>query len=93
MLSLTAKLTIKEGKEAEFIDVMKKVVPAVREEPGNHAYMMSRSTDNPRLFVFYEEYTDKAAFDAHRKHLGELGVNLAAILDGPPALEMYEKIY
>ena len=27
-----------------------------------------------------------------RKHLGELGVNLAALLDGAPVLEFYEKI-
>ena len=73
MMSLVAKLTIKEGKEQDFIDAMKDVVPAVRDEPGNNAYIMSRSKDNPRMFVFYEEYTDKAAFDAHRKHLGELG--------------------
>jgi len=86
MVTLTAKLTIKAGKEQEFETTMKGVVPKVREEPGNHAYI------NPRVFMFYEEYTDQAAFDAHRKHLGELGVNLAALLDGAPALEFYEKI-
>ena len=72
---------------------MKDVVPAVREEPGNNAYIMNRSKENPRLFVFYEEYTDQEAFDAHRRHLGELGVDLRAILDGAPILEFYEKIY
>lgn len=93
MMSLVAKLTVQEGKEQDFINAMKDVVPAVREEPGNNAYIMNRSKENPRLFVFYEEYTDQAAFDAHRKHLGELGVDLRAILDGAPVLEFYEKIY
>lgn len=93
MMSLVAKLTVQEGKEQDFIDAMKDVVPAVRAEPGNNAYIMNRSKENPRLFVFYEEYTDQAAFDAHRKHLGELGVDLRAILDGAPVLEFYEKIY
>lgn len=93
MMSLVAKLTVQEGKEQDFIDAMKDVVPAVREEPGNNAYIMNRSKENPRLFVFYEEYTDQTAFDAHRKHLGELGVDLRAILDGAPVLEFYEKIY
>lgn len=92
MMSLVAKLTVQEGKEQDFIDAMKDVVPAVREEPGNNAYIMNRSKENPRLFVFYEEYTDQTAFDAHRKHLGELGVDLRAILDGAPVLEFYEKI-
>ena len=93
MMSLVAKLTVQEGKEQDFIDAMKDVVPAVREEPGNNAYIMNRSKENPRLFVFYEEYADQTAFDAHRKHLGELGVDLRAILDGAPVLEFYEKIY
>lgn len=93
MMSLVAKLTVQEGKEQDFIDAMKDVVPAVREEPGNNTYIMNRSKENPRLFVFYEEYTDQTAFDAHRKHLGELGVDLRAILDGAPVLEFYEKIY
>ena len=93
MIALVAKLTVKEGKEQEFIDAMKDVVPAVRDAPGNGAYIMNRSKDDPSTFVFYEEYTDQAAVDAHRKHLGELGVNLAAILDGAPSLEFYEKIY
>ena len=92
MVTLTAKLTIKTGKEQEFETTMKGVVPKVREEPGNRAYVMCRAKDNPRVFMFYEEYTDQAAFDAHRKHLGELGVNLAALLDGAPVLEFYEKI-
>ncbi len=93
MISLVAKLTVREGKEQDFIDAMKDVVPAVREEPGNNAYVMNRSKENPSMFVFYEEYADQAAFDAHRKHLGELGVDLGAILAGAPTLEFYEKVY
>ena len=45
------------------------------------------------MFVFDEEYTDRAAFDAHRKHLDELGVDLGAILAGASTLEFYEKVY
>ena len=92
MVTLTAKLTVKEGKEKEFEETMKGVVPKVRQEAGNRAYTFCRAKDNPRVFMFYEEYVDDAAFSAHRKHLGELGVNLAALLDGAPVLEFYEKI-
>ena len=93
MVTLTAKLTIKEGKEKDFETTMRdKVVPEVRKEPGNRAYTFCRSKDNPRVFMFYEEYVDQAAFDAHRKHLGELGVNLGELLDGAPTLEFYDKI-
>lgn len=92
MLTFTAKLTIKAGKEDEFANTMKTVVPKVREEPGNHTYIMHRAKDNPRVFMFYEKYTDEAALNAHRKHLQELGVNLADLLDGAPVLEFYDEI-
>ncbi len=92
MLTLIAKLNIKEDKVDEFINTMKDVIPKVRQEPGNRAYVMHRSKDNPRQIMFYEQYTDQAAFDAHRKHLQELGVNLAALLDGAPTLEFYEEV-
>jgi quinol monooxygenase YgiN len=92
MVTLTAKLTVKAGKEQEFENTMKGIVPKVRQEPGNRAYTFCRSKDNPRVFMFYEEYVDQEAFDAHRKHLRELGVNLAELLDGAPVLEMYDKI-
>lgn len=53
---------------------------------------MHRLQDNPRGLMFYEEYTDQAALDAHRQHLPELGVDLRAMLEGPPVLEFYEKL-
>jgi quinol monooxygenase YgiN len=42
--------------------------------------------------MFYEEYTDQAALEAHRRHLRELGVDLRAVLESPPVLEFYEKL-
>lgn len=92
MLTFTAKLMVKAGQEAEFERIMRAAVPKVREEPGNHAYVFHRSTDNSRVFMFYEEYDDQAALDAHRAHLKALGIDLRERLDGPPTLEFYEKL-
>ncbi len=92
MLTFTAKLTVKAGGEEAFERTMRAAVPKVREEPGNHAYIFHRSTENPRVFMFYEEYADQAALDAHRAHLRDMGIDLRAVLDGAPALEFYEKL-
>lgn len=92
MLTFTAKLTVKAGREAEFERVMRVAVPKVREEPGNHAYVFHRSTEDARTFMFYEAYDDQAALDAHRAHLREMGIDLRELLDGPPILEFYEKL-
>jgi quinol monooxygenase YgiN len=91
-ITLTAKLTIKAGKEKEFETLMKGVVPKVRQEPGNHYYIMCRSKENPRVFLFFEEYADQKAVQAHGQHLKELGLNFSAFLDGPVAAEYYDKI-
>ena len=92
MLTFIAKLTVKAGQEAEFERIMRAAVPRVREEPGNHAYIFHRAQENPRVFMFYEEYDDQAALDAHRAHLREMGINLREMLDIPPTLEFYEKL-
>ena len=92
MLTFTAKLIVKAGSEREFERIMRVAVPKVREEPGNHAYIFHRSTQDPRAFMFYEEYDDQVALEAHRAHLREMGIDLRAMLDGPPTLEFYEKL-
>jgi quinol monooxygenase YgiN len=92
MLTFTAKLTVKAGSEQEFERIMRIAVPKVREEPGNHAYILHRSTQDPRVFMCYEEYDDQAALEAHRAHLREMGIDLRALLDGPPMVEFYDKL-
>ena len=68
------------------------VVPKVREEPGNHAYSLHRSAADPRVFLVYEEYEDEEALESHRAHLKEMGIDLRALLDGPPALAFFDKL-
>jgi autoinducer 2-degrading protein len=92
MLTFIARLTVKAGQEAEFERIMRAAVPRVREEPGNHAYIFHRASDNPRVFMFYEEYDDQAALEAHRAHLKEMGIDLRTMLDGAPTLEFYDKL-
>lgn len=92
MLTFTAKLTVKADQAGEFERIMRDAVPQVRDEPDNHAYVFHRSTDNPFVFMFYEQYTDEAALDAHRAHLKEMGIDLRAMLDAPPVLDFYEKL-
>ena len=90
MLTFTAKLTVKVGQEQEFERIMRIAVPKVREEPGNQAYIFHRSMQDPRVFMVYEEYDDQAALEAHRAHLRVMGIDLRAMLDGPPIVEFYE---
>lgn len=92
MLTFTATLTVRAGSEQEFERMMRIAVPKVREEPGNQAYIFHRSTQDPRVFMLYEAYADQAALEAHRAHLRDMGIDLRALLDGPPTVEFYEKL-
>ncbi len=92
MLTCTARLTVKAGFEQEFERIMGAAVLKVRQEPGNHACILHRSRQDLRVFMLYEEYADEAALEAHRAHLQAMGIDLQAMLDGPPVLEFYEKL-
>ena len=92
MLTFTATLTVKPGQEQEFERIMSIAVPKVREEPGNRVYIFHRSMQDSRVFMLYEEYDDQAALEAHRAHLREMGIDLRALLDGPPLVEFYERL-
>ena len=68
VLTVVAKIRAAKGKGDTLAALLKEQVAAVRKaEPGCLVYRPHRSTKDPDVFVFYEQYKDDAAFDAHRK--------------------------
>jgi len=65
MLGVIAKLTIKEGKVDEAIDLIKTLMAEVANEKGTLAYTLNRDPSNPNGLIFMERYKDKAALDHH----------------------------
>jgi quinol monooxygenase YgiN len=66
MYVVAARYTIKEGSERAVIDVLKKMIPMSRAEPGCRFYSVNQSPDNPRKLLLYEQYVDKAGYEAHQ---------------------------
>jgi len=62
---IVARVVVKIGKAKAFVDIASKLVEATRAEEGNLFYALYQSTENPLEFIFYEEYKDDAAFEAH----------------------------
>ena len=62
---VAARWRAKEGCEDKLAQVIAELVPLSRSEPGNLFYQANRSVDDPRLFFFYEQYADEAAYTAH----------------------------
>jgi quinol monooxygenase YgiN len=65
-------------------------------EPGCLVYRPHRSTADPDLFIFYEQYVDDAAFDAHRRapHLAQFRERREAqgLIEGGAEVEIYRSL-
>jgi quinol monooxygenase YgiN len=91
---LIAKWTAKEGEDERLWELIQQWVGPTRQEPGNLMYVVHRSRDNPRLFMFYEQYVDEAALDAHRssEHFQQIAVPKGLPLVETRELEFYETL-
>ena len=87
---VTAKWTAKAGEEAAVAAAVEKLAPLSRKEPGMIQYQPHRDPENPRVFFFYEQYRDKAGYEAHlaSPHFQELGFGNAV-----PRLENRERAF
>ena len=62
---LVVRMTAPEGEEQHAEELIKRLVEATRQEPGNVHYIAHRDPENPRVFLMYEQYKDEAAFKEH----------------------------
>jgi quinol monooxygenase YgiN len=62
---VTALWRAKPGKEDLIAQVIAKMTPLSREEPGCLYYQAHRSPGDPQVFFLYEQYVDEAGYEAH----------------------------
>ena len=68
VFTVVARIRAAKGKGDALAALLKEQVAKVKStEPGCLVYRPHRSTKDPDLFIFYEQYKDDAAFDLHRK--------------------------
>ena len=67
MITLTAKITAKPGKEDDLCTALMALVESSRTEPGCIEYCLHAIKDDPSAFLFYESWKDQAALDTHGK--------------------------
>ncbi|MDZ4165714.1 MAG: putative quinol monooxygenase [Smithellaceae bacterium] len=95
MLVVVAKLKAKEGKGEELERAFLKMIAEVRaKEEGTLIYILHRAANDPGTFLFYEKYTDQAAFIHHSAtpHFKELFAAIGPLLEGKPSIETYEEL-
>jgi quinol monooxygenase YgiN len=89
---LTAMVKAKAGEEAAVKEALLSLVEPTRNEPGCLCYNLHQSRTDPTLFMFYEQWASKDAFDAHGKtpHMKALGGKLKDKTDKGGGVVFYE---
>jgi (4S)-4-hydroxy-5-phosphonooxypentane-2,3-dione isomerase len=63
---VVAKWVARQGEEDAVEQILRENGAESRREAGCRTFAVSRSTEEPRTYLLYEEYDDEAAFQAHR---------------------------
>ena len=66
MIVLVVNYRVKPGTEELVKEYIRKMQEHTRKEPGCRFYAGHQSLEDPLEYCFYEQYDDRAAFDAHR---------------------------
>lgn len=96
-VTVVATLRAAKGKADALAALLVEQAGVIRQtEPGCVVYRVHRSTSDPDAFLFYEVYTDDAAFAAHRAspHLAQYRKRREdeGLLDGPVDVRVYRSI-
>ena len=89
MVTVIATVKVKEGKMEEAIEVLKEIVPKVREtEPDTLEYVAHtvKGVKEKRTIIFYEKYADDKALKLHMVNLGKTMEKFTPLLE--PGLDM-----
>jgi quinol monooxygenase YgiN len=93
-IRLLAFLEAKKWKELELERILLDLIPPTLQEPGNIAYVLHKSVENPQVFMFDELWVDEIAIEEHFKqpHMLNLIEKLNPLLERPLELKRYYEI-
>ena len=98
MLTIVAKLQAAPGKEARLQEVLTEMVGNVKTNEAGKTlvYSLHTSPTEAGLFLFYEQYANQEAIDAHGKtdHMRTMGRALRdeGLIAGAPVIESYTQV-
>ena len=93
-LTVVAKFKAKAGKEAELRETLLSLVKPTHAEEGCVNYDLHQSTQDPRVFIFHENWTSEGLLDRHlgSDHLMKAAARAASLLEGPMEIHRLKKI-
>ena len=85
MMTFLAKMTVKEGREEDFVRLAKALTEKVHAaEPETLAYEFYKLRDEERGYAVYEKFASEDAEQAHQQtpHFAEIAPDLIDCIDG-----------
>lgn len=94
MITVIAKLPVKEGKMDEAMAAFKVLMSKVASEEGTVLYSLNLEKANPNTLVVVEQYQDKAALEFHSStpHFKEFFTASVAFIGGKPEMMVMKEI-
>ena len=94
MISVIAKLPIKDDKVDEAVAAIRELMQDVAKEEGTLLYTLNRDSKNPSTLIFMERYRDKDALNANSAtpHFKVFFAKSGALLSGKPEILFMEEI-
>lgn len=93
-VTVVATFQARPGKEADLRTTLLGLVALTRKELGCVNYDLHQSPEEPAKFLFYENWTNKAALDAHlqSEHIKALLPRVDELCMAFPEIKVWEKI-
>jgi len=94
MISVIAKIPMKEDKIDEAIEAVKEMMKGVAGEEGTLSYSLNRDQKNPNILVFIERYTDNDALKVHSatEHFKAFSAKIPGFVAGKPEITVMEEL-
>jgi quinol monooxygenase YgiN len=94
MISVLAKMPMKEHKVDEAILAVKSLIKDVAKEEGTLSYSLNRDQKNPTTLIFIERYTDKEALKAHSasEHFKAFSAKVPEFVSGKVEITVMEEL-
>ena len=94
MLYVMARLNVKPESAAAALALLTTLVNETRKEAGCLGYELFQRPDAPHVFQTVEQWTDRAAADAHMKspHVGAAIAAAGSMFTSAPEIVMFDKV-
>lgn len=94
LLTVVAVMRAKAGKEEELKAALDSLIETTRKEDGCVTYALHRGTEDPSLFVFYENWASADHLDAHlaAPHLQDLLPRVPELVEGELVINRVQRI-